>query len=70
MTEIEFLKEKGALDKFIFNLKKVGFKDLAEYQSICTSGGFFEDAFMWHPTPEGHDYWYYLNEEYTERYSS
>ena len=69
MTEIEFLKEKGAFDQFIHNLKMNGYRDMYAYQEKnYFLSYFFDCAFLWDSTPEGHDYWSGIKEEYITLY--
>jgi len=69
MTEIEFLKEKGAFDQFIHNLKMNGYKDMCAYQDKNhLLSNFFDCAFLWDSTPEGHDYWSDIKDEYITLY--
>ena len=67
-----FLKERGAYDKFLLNLKGSKFEwidELAEYQtSWCVPENTISDAFQWSHTIEGDGYWHRLHREFHDNY--
>ena len=69
-----FLKERGAYDKFRFNLKGRKFEwidELAEYEtSLNTPELIINEAFNWDYTIEKAAYWYKLHREFCANYDN
>lgn len=61
-TFINFLKISKAYDEFINNLEVQ--EEFSSLEELCNNSepcDWIDDAFWWQDTPEGYEYWEYLD---------
>lgn len=61
---IQFLKENGCFRQFMRNTKEFGNMNIKKYIMSTKHNRIFTSAFVWQYSPEGHNYWAALADEW------